>query len=123
MAVRSGGLVLWAPRVAGIALCLFLSLFALDAFGPGKPLGQALPDFLVHLTPMLVLLGVVALAWRREWVGALVFVSLAVAYAYMARQHPTWVLGIGLPLLLVGLLFLASWRQRRVERTTGGRRP
>ena len=31
---------------------------------------QALPDFLIHLTPMLLLLVVVAVSWRWEWVGA-----------------------------------------------------
>lgn len=65
------------------------------------------------LTPTLALLGVVALSWRREWVGAVVFVGLAVAYAYLARRHPTWVLGISAPLLVVGLLFLGSWGHHR----------
>jgi general stress protein CsbA len=114
MAIRSGVLLLWAPRVLGILLCLFLSLFALDAFSGGKTFVQGLPDFLIHLTPMLLLLGVVALSWRWEWVGALVFIGLAAAYAYMARHHVIWILGISVPLLLVGVLFLVScWSRRR----------
>jgi hypothetical protein len=94
-------------------LCLFLSLFALDAFSGGKSFAQALPDFVIHLTPMFVLLLVVALSWRREWVGALVFIGLAAAYSYVARRNPLWVLGIGVPLLLVGVLYLLSWTHRR----------
>ena len=113
MGPRSDALVRWAPRIVGILLCLFLSLFALDAFGRGRPLAQALPDFLVHLTPMLVLLAVIALSWRWEWIGAVVFIGLAVAYSYMARRSATWVLGVGVPLLLVGMLFLLSWTHRR----------
>jgi general stress protein CsbA len=62
---------------------------------------------------MLVLLFVVALSWRWEWVGALVFIGLAAAYSYMARRNPLWILGIGVPLLLVGVLFLLSWTHRR----------
>jgi general stress protein CsbA len=113
MASRADALALWAPRVAGILLCLFLSLFALDAFGGSRTFAQALPDFLIHLTPMLLLLLVVALSWRWEWIGAVVFVGLAVAYAYMARRHPMWVLGISVPLLLVGVLFMASSTHHR----------
>ena len=97
MAPRTDALLLWTPRVAGILLCLFLGLFALDTFGEGKTVVQALPDFLIHLTPMLFLLAVVAVSWRWEWVGAVAFIGLAVAYAYMARRNPTWVLGIAVP--------------------------
>ena len=112
MAPRTDALLLWTPRVAGILLCLFLSLFALDAFGGGRTFVQALPDFLIHLTPMLLLLVVVAVSWRWQWVGAVVFIGLAVAYGYVARRNPTWVLGISVPLVLVGLLFLLSWTHR-----------
>ncbi|MEO8482132.1 MAG: hypothetical protein ABI634_07985 [Acidobacteriota bacterium] len=84
---RSDKALLWSPRILGILVCLFLSLFALDAFGGGKTVIQALPDFTMHVAPMLVLLGVVGVSWRWEWVGALVFTSLAVGYAYFARNH------------------------------------
>ena len=98
MAKGSDALLLWSPRVLGVLVCLFLSLFALDAFSGGKPFLQATPAFLVHVAPMAVLLGVVALSWRWEWVGGLVFTSLAVAYAYMARRHASWVVGVAGPL-------------------------
>ena len=122
MAPRTDALLLWTPRVAGILLCLFLGLFALDTFGEGKTVVQALPDFLIHLTPMLFLLAVVAVSWRWEWVGAVAFIGLAVAYAYMARRNPTWVLGIAVPLLLVGLLFLVSWTHHGRAGVGAGRR-
>jgi hypothetical protein len=105
----SGNLVLWSPRILGIAVCLFLSVFALDAFGGGKTPMQALPDFAVHVAPMLVLLAIVGASWRWEWVGGVVFTALAAGYAYWARTHPTWILAIAAPLLIVGLLFIWSW--------------
>ena len=40
----------------GILLSLFVGMFALDAFGHGQPFFAALPGFLVHLIPALVLL-------------------------------------------------------------------
>jgi hypothetical protein len=101
---------LWAPRVLGVLVCAFLSLFALDAFGGGKSFMQALPGFLIHVAPALLLLVVVAVSWRWEWIGGLVFAGLATGYAYLARQHPTWIAIISGPLLAVGILFFWSWR-------------
>jgi len=108
---RSRNLLLWSPRVLAILLCLFLSLFALDAFGNGKTVSEALPDFAAHLAPMLMLLAVAGVSWRWEWVGGVVFTGLAVGYAYVARNHVSWVLCISVPLLVVGVLFLWSWHR------------
>ena len=106
-------LLLWSPRLLGILVCLFFGLFALDAFGNGKAVIQALPDFGIHLAPVLVLLAVVGVSWRWEWVGAIVFTGLAAGYAYFARDHVSWILVIAGPLLLVGLLYSWSWVRHR----------
>jgi len=116
VAKRSDGLLIWTPRVLGVSVCAFLSLFALDAFGGGKSFLEALPDFLIHVAPMALLLVVVVLSWRWELVGGVVFTGLALAYAYMARRHASWIPTISGPLLIVGLLFLWSWVHRRKTR-------
>ncbi|MBM4188776.1 MAG: hypothetical protein FJ206_15845 [Gemmatimonadetes bacterium] len=121
MTSRWGSLLLWSPRVLGILVCLFLSVFALDAFEGGKTFLQGLGDFLLHLSPMLILLGVVALSWRWQWIGGVVFTVLGLAYALYAglpRHHPEWILPIAGPLLLVGVLFLVSWIRRAKDRAT-----
>jgi hypothetical protein len=105
-------LILWSPRVLGILVCVFLSMFALDAFGPGRTAIQALPDFALHVAPMLILLVVVGVSFRWAWVGGLGFTLLAAAYAYVARAHVSWIMAVAVPLLLVGLLFFVSWRHR-----------
>jgi hypothetical protein len=105
--------LLWSPRVLGILAGLFLGLFALDAFSEGKPLAQALPDFIIHSAPAAVLIGIVALAWRWEWVGAAAFSGLALAYAAANAGRPDWILIISGPLAIVGALFFWSWRHRR----------
>jgi glucose-6-phosphate-specific signal transduction histidine kinase len=104
---RSGIVLLWSPRILGILVCLFLGLFSFDTFGGAKTF--SLPEFAMHLTPMLILLVAVAASWRWEWVGALVFTGLAAGYTYIARNHISWVIIISGPLLTVGLLFLVSW--------------
>jgi heme O synthase-like polyprenyltransferase len=81
----------------------------LDAFEPGKPPARALVDFAIHLVPAGVVLAIVALSWRRAWIGGVAFVLLAAAYAVSVRRFD-WILVIAGPLLTVGVLFLWSWR-------------
>ena len=110
MATTSGRLLVWIPRILGVAVSLFIAMFSLDAFSAGKPLLTALPDFLIHLIPALVVLGIVLASLRREWVGAIGFIGLAVAYATtMSRGRVDWMLAISGPLFVVGALFLWSW--------------
>src|SRR2546427_13237508 len=75
MTTWSGRLLRWSPRILGVLVCLFLSLFSLDAFEGGKTLIQALPDFALHVAPLLVLLAAVGVSWRWEWVSGLVFTA------------------------------------------------
>ena len=114
MDTRSGPLLLlllWSPRILSILVSLFIGMFALDAFGQGKPLLEALPDFVVHLIPAFVLLALVGASWRWEWIGGVTFMGLAVLYATTkAREHLDWMLVISGPLMVVGALFFWSWR-------------
>jgi hypothetical protein len=112
MATTSGRLLLWSPRILGILVSLFIGMFALDAFSQGKPFFEALPDFVVHLIPAFVLLALMGASWRWEWIGGVAFIGLAVLYAMtMARGHLDWVLVISGPLMVVGALFVWSWRR------------
>lgn len=110
----TSGLLRWSPRILGILVSLFIAAFALDAFSEGKPLLPAILDFAIHLVPALVLLTLVLVSFRWEWIGGVAFVGLAVAYALtMARGRPDWMLAISGPLAVVGVLFLWSWFRRR----------
>ena len=112
MRPTSTQLLVWAPRLLGLAVCLFLGLFALDAFDERQNLARSLPDFAIHLLPVLVLVTIVLLSWRRPWIGGTVFIAVAVLYATtLARGRLDWIAVIAGPLFVVGLLFLWSWRQ------------
>ena len=103
----------WSPRILGILVSLFIGTFALDSFGGGKPFGQELRDFVVHLIPAGVLLMVVAASFRWEWIGGLSFIGVAVCYAvFLSNARPDWILAISGPLMVVGSLFLWSWFNR-----------
>jgi hypothetical protein len=94
-----------APHVLGFLVCLFLALFALDSTG--------VVDALMHLTPVALLLAILAAGWRWPWLGAAGFLGVAVAYAIAAWQHPSWVAVISGPLAVVGVLFVLSGTRRR----------
>ena len=103
-------LLLWAPRIAGLIVAAFLALFALDAFNE-RSFAAALPAFAIHLIPSLLVLTVVAVAWKFEWIGAIAFIGLAVIYAVSVKERLDWIIVISGPLTLVGVLFLVSyWR-------------
>ena len=112
----SNKVAVWAPRVLGIATALFLSVFALDAYGEGRGFWSALVPFFIHLLPACLLLVIVALAWRRAWIGSVLFLALAAMYSVWvagARQHLDWVLVIAGPLAVVGALYLVAWFMAR----------
>ena len=104
--------MLWAPRLLAAAVSLFLATLSLDAFGTAS-FREALPDFIVHLTPAAIVLAVAALAWHREWIGAVAFLALAVGYAAAARDHPSWIAAVSGPLLVVAALYAWNWTYRR----------
>jgi hypothetical protein len=62
----------------------------------------------------VVLRALVALGWNFDWIGAIGFSALAFLYAAMVWGRLDWISVISTPLLLVGLLFYASWRSRVV---------
>lgn len=104
MSPRVRSLMIWGPRVLGVALSGFLALFALDAFD-GRPILEVLPGFAIHLIPAALVGLVVAIGWRFPWAGAAGFAGLAVAYAASMPSRPDWILVISGPLAVTAVLF------------------
>jgi len=112
-------LLFWTPRVLCILLAVFVSLFALDVFGEGYGFWGTMLALLMHLIPTGVILIVLAISWRWEWVGGILFTALGVLYLAMFWGQFDWsaYLAISGPLLLVGVLFLINWLYRARLRT------
>ena len=104
----------WAPRTLGIIITVFISLFALDVFGEGKGFWGTTLALLIHLIPTGLVLILLAVSWRWEWVGAIVFVALGVLYVILFWGRFVWYTYafISGPLFLVGVLFLLNWHYR-----------
>lgn len=109
--------IVWTPRVLSILFACFISLFALDVFVEGRPWTETLVALLIHLIPTYLLILILVFAWRRPWVGSAAYTALAAAYAVTAWRHPTWILVIAVPLLVIAALFWLSWRTMRTART------
>jgi len=108
-------LLFWMPRILGALFAVFTSLFALDVFGEGYSFWETILALLMHLVPTYIIVVVLAVAWRWEWVGAILFPILGVLYLVMSRGRFPWsvYLIISGPLFLVGGLFLVNWLCRR----------
>jgi hypothetical protein len=110
----------WTPRVLCILFALFVSLFALDVFGEGYGPLETLVALMMHLIPTGVILAVLIVSWRWEWVGAVLFSALGILYIALFWEPSSWpaYLMISGPLFLLGLLFLVNWVWRRELRST-----
>jgi len=98
----------WLPRGLAICFILFLGLFALDAFSDTSPFWQQLIGFVIHLTPNFLLLGLLLLAWKKEVIGGLTFIILAIIFTIWFDTYemlPSFLL-ISLPVLGIGALFV-----------------
>jgi len=96
--------IVWVPRVLGLLFVGFISLFALDVFAEGAPLGRALIGLVIHLLPSFLIVIGIAIAWRQPLVGGLVLIALAgVALWFFGPESATIVT---IPLAVLGALFV-----------------
>ena len=99
----------WAPRIMAILFAIFISLFALDAFGQGYPWVEELVAFLIHLIPTYGVIAVLLVAWKWPLPGGLGFIAGGAFYLVKVHgMHWLAYLLISGPLFLIGVLFLVS---------------
>ncbi len=114
-------MVFWIPRILSLVFIVFLSLFALDVFGGNLGFWQTTRALIMHLLPVFVLMVALILAWRWEWIGAVIYGAAGLLYTanvvLMSRPVPPvmraiWILIIAGPAFVIALLFWANWRKR-----------
>jgi hypothetical protein len=107
-------LLYWTPRALCIVFIILTSFFALDVFGESKSIWETILALLMHLIPTFVLVVVLVITWRREWIGGILFNFLAILYVVWAwGRFPlaTYLLMAG-PLIVIGMLFFLNWKYR-----------
>jgi hypothetical protein len=120
MSPTSGKLLFWAPRMLTIIFIAFLGMFALDVFDEHLGFWPTALALLMHSLPSLVLIAALILAWRREWIGSMIYAAAGLLYviwaATVSRPVPSsarliWMLTIAGPAFVIAILFLLNWRK------------
>lgn len=127
MSLFSARLLYWSPRIITLAFALFLGLFALESFQQAHGFWRLVGAFIMNSVPALLVIAVLAAAWKWEWIGTVVFTLLAVWYTHGAihRHFLSWpiTLSIPAPLIVVAALFLVDWIERDKLRAARSTRP
>lgn len=114
--------VFWTPRVLSILFLLFLALFSLDVFDGNPGFWDALIGLFMHNIPVFVLAIALAIAWKREIVGAVFYALAGLAYivSLMVGMRGdfqpfmvSWSVTIAGPAFVIAWLFYLGWRQRK----------
>ena len=109
----------WLPRIICILAILFVSLFAADVFSPGLTIWQQLGGFFIHLIPSFILLALLIIAWKWEFIGGIIFTIIGLGLSPFIFQrnynmnHSIGmsigiILAITFPFVIVGILFIVS---------------
>jgi hypothetical protein len=112
-------ILFWSPRALSVLFALFISLFALDVFGEGYSFWNTVLAFAIHLIPTAVILILLVIAWRWEWIGGVAFLILAAYYIFLAwGKFPVSVyFVISGPMVVISILFFVNWKYRTKMRT------
>ncbi len=114
----------WAPRLLAAAFLGFLALFSLDVIAPEATAGEIALGLLLHNIPVLVLLGMLVVAWRLDAVGAAAFAAAGSFYVIMVVGRAgvpwytalSWSAIIAGPAFVIAGLFWLNWQRNRPRR-------
>lgn len=109
----------WLPRILCICAILFISMFSFDVFSTEHPIWYQIGDLMMHLIPSFVLLGLLILAWKKEYLGGIIFMVIGLGLSPFvfnmnyAMNHSVWmslgvILSITIPFIVIGVLFIIS---------------
>lgn len=103
----------WTPRVLGIAMVVFISLFATDVFSQEYEFGEMMVALFMHLLPTFALIAILIFAWKCPKIGGWIYVALGLMYIVMAKNEHwlAWLLISG-PLFLIGILFVLQKKKQ-----------
>lgn len=121
---KFSSIIHWAPRILCILAILFISLFALDSFNPELSIWQQLSAFLIHLIPSFILLALLLVAWKWEFIGGIIFSLIGLVFSPIVfihnfnMNHSIWmslgiIMAITFPFIVVGILFIWSHKIKK----------
>lgn len=109
----------WSARGLGIFLAAAAAQMHLTGIDLNLPFGQALLELLSRLWLTLVLIVVLVIAWRREKIGAGLYLLLAALAALdIGKADRVYYLVLSAPVAATGLLFLISGLMKAPEKNS-----
>jgi hypothetical protein len=117
----------WTPRILAILFTVFIGMFSFDVFTEGFS-WLALGGFFIHNIPTLIIAGIVALAWKKEFIGGIIFIILgiipiiaslvfALLNYYQVGFMQIWYANMVFsPLIIIGILFIISSKKKPKKR-------
>ena len=114
--------VYWVPRIATIVFIMFTMLFSLDVFEDQKSFWDIVVALFIHNIPAIVLTIVLLISWKIEIVGGIFYILTGLVYLifFVLQNHVisasiklVWFASIGLPIMVIGFLFIINWIQKR----------
>ena len=116
---RFGPPLLLSARLLTIAYGLFVLLFALDVFIPGRPVGAVIIEFIIHAAPTFALFFCLAISWRSPRLAGILVLACALFFTLLFQTYRNWFLFLVFSgtLLVSGALLLLHARSAS-ERNT-----
>lgn len=102
--ITANKIILIIARILSVLFAFFLGFFALDVFESKESFWRIVLGLCIHLLPTWIMLIVLWVSWKREWIGAVVCFLLGGAYVVIAWGKFHWMAY----LLIAGPLFLLS---------------
>jgi len=98
----------WIPRVLSIVSIFFMMMFSFDVFDGNEPFSAQILGFLIHNIPVLILIAILILSWRREVIGGTLFILASIigtCFFHSFSGNPGSLIVIA-PFFLTGILFI-----------------
>ena len=98
----------WVPRILTVIALFFILMFSFDVFDGNESIGRKLLGFLMHNIPVLILLAILIIAWKWEFVGGIFFIVAFIVSCYFFHSfsgNPGSLI-VTSPFLFTGILFI-----------------
>jgi hypothetical protein len=101
-------------------------MFAADSFAPELTFWQQMGGFIIHLIPSFILIALLIVAWKWEYIGGIFFILIALGlspFVFMLNYNRNHSVGMSLgdilettfPFVVVGALFIISHYMKKKE--------
>ncbi len=100
----------WIARSLAIFIILFYFIFSLDVFSEMDVWWRIIIGFLIHNIPVIIMIICLAIAWKNECCGGILYLLLALIATLFFN---TWreIIGfllLSMPLIIIGVLFILN---------------